>query len=221
MKLPAETSVVDVRRSSNVTLPVSPKLLTALKALRLSIANEQRVPAFVIFPDTTLIDMCTKLPTTSDELLKVSGVGQVKLQRYGNRFLDVIREHASDSLESSATTTTKTPPTPLPTAIEISYEAVTISVVADRVNSYLLLHGQKKLSAAKINAWLVSQGYLEVLTDTYGKNVRRPTPKGNTLGIVVEKRPYNGVEYDTNYYGKAVQELIAERIADILVYAQQ
>ena len=66
------------------------KLFAALRELRLAIANEQKVPAFVIFPDSTLIDMCLKLPATNAEFLNVSGVGQVKLERYGERFLRVI-----------------------------------------------------------------------------------------------------------------------------------
>jgi len=68
------------------------KLFAALRELRLAIANEQNVPAFVIFPDSTLIDMCLKLPATKAELLNVSGVGQVKLERYGEKFLKVIGE---------------------------------------------------------------------------------------------------------------------------------
>ena len=66
------------------------KLFAALRELRLAIASEQNVPAFVIFPDSTLIDMCLKLPATKAEFLNVSGVGQVKLERYGERFLEAI-----------------------------------------------------------------------------------------------------------------------------------
>ena len=72
--------------------PVNEKLFAALRELRLAIANEQNVPAFVIFPDSSLIDMCIKLPATNDEFLNVSGVGQVKLERYGEKFLKVIRK---------------------------------------------------------------------------------------------------------------------------------
>jgi ATP-dependent DNA helicase RecQ len=68
-------------------------LLSKLKELRLSLAIEQKVPAFVIFPDSTLIDMCVKLPHTDEELLEVSGVGKLKLERYGAKFLKLITEH--------------------------------------------------------------------------------------------------------------------------------
>ncbi|GHU89397.1 ATP-dependent DNA helicase RecQ [Clostridia bacterium] len=66
-------------------------LLARLKALRLEIAREQDVPAFVIFSDATLTDMCAKKPRTDEEFLRVSGVGRVKLERYGARFLEVLR----------------------------------------------------------------------------------------------------------------------------------
>jgi ATP-dependent DNA helicase RecQ len=71
---------------------ISKQLFAALRELRLAIANEQNVPAFVIFPDTALIDMCIKTPATNEEFLNVSGVGQVKLERYGERFMKVIAE---------------------------------------------------------------------------------------------------------------------------------
>jgi len=200
--------------------PTNRKLLEELKALRLSIANEQRVPAFVIFPDTTLLDMCAKLPATSKELLKVLGVGQVKLERYGQRFLEIILASQNISPEGPLASSQEPVPLTPPTAIEISDEAVTISVVADRVNVYLLGHGQKTLTAAKINEWLMAEGYLEALTDAQGKNVRRPTPKGKDLGIVVMKRTINGVEYDTNFYSREVQLMIAERIRDVVAFAE-
>jgi len=71
---------------------VSDNLLIKLKALRLEIARKELVPAFVIFSDATLVDMCRKHPQTAEELLSVSGVGQVKLERYGKHFLRLLRE---------------------------------------------------------------------------------------------------------------------------------
>jgi ATP-dependent DNA helicase RecQ len=70
---------------------VSNELLAKLKALRLAIAREENVPAFVIFSDATLVDMCGKHPRSKVEFLSVSGVGQVKLERYGERFLALLR----------------------------------------------------------------------------------------------------------------------------------
>ena len=69
-------------------VPVNSELLDALKALRKSIASKKSVPAYVIFTDATLIDMCKKCPETPDEMLEVSGVGRTK--KFGKEFLEVI-----------------------------------------------------------------------------------------------------------------------------------
>lgn len=71
-------------------VPVDSELLDALKALRKSIASKKSVPAYVIFSDATLIDMCKKCPETPDEMLEVSGVGRTKLEKFGKEFLEEI-----------------------------------------------------------------------------------------------------------------------------------
>lgn len=71
-------------------VPVNSEMLDALKALRKSIASKKSVPAYVIFTDATLIDMCKKCPETPDEMLEVSGVGRTKLEKFGKEFLEKI-----------------------------------------------------------------------------------------------------------------------------------
>ncbi len=68
-------------------VPVNSELLDALKALRKGIASKKSVPAYVIFTDATLIDMCKKCPETPDEMLEVSGVGRQSLKNSENNFL--------------------------------------------------------------------------------------------------------------------------------------
>lgn len=65
-------------------------LFARLKALRSSIAREEHVPAYMVFTDATLTDMCRKKPQNQTQLLTVSGVGTQKAQRYGQRFLHEI-----------------------------------------------------------------------------------------------------------------------------------
>ncbi|MCL2182279.1 MAG: DNA helicase RecQ [Chitinispirillia bacterium] len=72
------------------TYPVDKRLFEVLRKLRLEIANGLGVPAFVVFGDSTLTDMCLRLPKTKEEFLNVSGVGSVKLERFGVQFLDAI-----------------------------------------------------------------------------------------------------------------------------------
>ena len=65
-------------------------LLSALKARRRALAEAQKVPAYVVFPDRTLIEMAETRPATLDAMARVGGVGAKKLERYGQAFLEVI-----------------------------------------------------------------------------------------------------------------------------------
>lgn len=72
-------------------------LFSRLRALRFTLAKEQGVPAFVIFTDATLNDMCAQLPRTLQELRQVSGIGEAKAQRYGQAFLGEIAQYCEKS----------------------------------------------------------------------------------------------------------------------------
>tara|TARA_B100000780_G_scaffold17342_1_gene11306 strand:- start:47 stop:2092 length:2046 start_codon:yes stop_codon:yes gene_type:complete len=65
-------------------------LLSALKAKRRALAEQQKAPAYIVFNDKTLIEMAERRPTTLDEMASVSGVGAKKLESYGQAFLSVI-----------------------------------------------------------------------------------------------------------------------------------
>ncbi|WP_170391304.1 DNA helicase RecQ [Ruegeria arenilitoris] len=69
-------------------------LLSALKAKRRALAEAARVPAYVIFPDRTLIEMAEQRPMTLDEMARIGGVGAKKLDRYGDTFLEVVAGEA-------------------------------------------------------------------------------------------------------------------------------
>jgi ATP-dependent DNA helicase RecQ len=72
-------------------------LLQQLKDTRRQIANEENVPAYIVLSDATLIELATYLPHNKEEFLKISGFGQVKIEKYGKQFWDVVaaycREH--------------------------------------------------------------------------------------------------------------------------------
>jgi ATP-dependent DNA helicase RecQ len=67
-------------------------LFEALRAERTRLAKALGVPPYVIFPDTTLIALANERPADDEQMLAISGVGQAKLERYGEAFLKVIRE---------------------------------------------------------------------------------------------------------------------------------
>ena len=69
------------------------KLFDKLKELRLEIARAEKIPPYIVFNDKTLIDMCAKMPATKSDMLNVSGVGENKYGKYGERFITVIKEY--------------------------------------------------------------------------------------------------------------------------------
>ena len=69
------------------------KVFDKLKELRLEIARAEKIPPYIVFNDKTLIDMCAKIPTTKSDMLNVSGVGENKYGKYGERFIAVIKEY--------------------------------------------------------------------------------------------------------------------------------
>ena len=69
------------------------KLFAKLRKLRKSIADEDNIPPFVVFNDATLIEMAEQCPVRANDLLLINGVGERKLERFGNAFMALIREH--------------------------------------------------------------------------------------------------------------------------------
>ena len=73
--------------------PEAEDLFSALRDVRTRLAQEENVPAYVVFSNATLADMAEKAPRTMDEFLDVTGVGEVKAARYGEEFLRAIAEY--------------------------------------------------------------------------------------------------------------------------------
>ena len=70
-----------------------PELFARLRSLRKKLADEARLPAYMIFSDRALVDMAARRPQTEGQFLAISGVGQAKLSKYGQPFLHAIREY--------------------------------------------------------------------------------------------------------------------------------
>jgi ATP-dependent DNA helicase RecQ len=91
-KTPARVSRRAAREAAMSDLPAPDlAMLAKLKDLRLSLARAQQVPAYVVFPDATLIEMARARPSSLDEMRQVSGVGPRKLEQFGPQFLAVTR----------------------------------------------------------------------------------------------------------------------------------
>ena len=66
-------------------------LFQKLRALRLEIAREEKIPPYMVFSDKTLIHMCILKPGNEEEMLNVTGVGRHKYEKYGKRFIDAVK----------------------------------------------------------------------------------------------------------------------------------
>lgn len=80
-------------KNNSESLPFDKNLFEILKNVRRKIADISHVPPFVIFSDVSLKQMSTYYPTNVDSMLKISGVGNLKLEKYGNDFIKVIQEY--------------------------------------------------------------------------------------------------------------------------------
>jgi ATP-dependent DNA helicase RecQ len=79
-------------RAAAVVKPADEALLGALKSLRARLAQVQKVPAYVVFSDRTLIELATRRPDGPSAMREIHGVGDSKLERYGAAFLEVVQQ---------------------------------------------------------------------------------------------------------------------------------
>lgn len=96
MKIPAEEEKKPPKQEKKKVHSrgeINEELFELLRQLRTTIAKEEKVPPYVVFADKSLVDMCSIMPKSKEEMLTVSGVGEVKYEKYGERFLEVIKEY--------------------------------------------------------------------------------------------------------------------------------
>ncbi|QGU94703.1 hypothetical protein GOM49_05955 [Clostridium bovifaecis] len=68
-----------------------------LKSIRKIISDREKVPPYIVFPDSTLRELSEYLPQDHDAMLKIKGVGEAKLKRYGDEFLEVIKRYSEEN----------------------------------------------------------------------------------------------------------------------------
>jgi ATP-dependent DNA helicase RecQ len=77
--------------------PYDEALFERLRSLRKKLADDQQVPPYIIFSDRTLHEMCRRYPEKMPDMTGISGVGGVKLERYGNEFITAIRAYLDEN----------------------------------------------------------------------------------------------------------------------------
>lgn len=98
MKMPKEQERVKKRSAARLSKASAGELgeqdetlFQRLRALRLEIAREEKIPPYMVFSDKTLIHMCILKPGNEEEMLNVTGVGRHKFEKYGKRFIDAVQ----------------------------------------------------------------------------------------------------------------------------------
>jgi len=100
--------------------------------------------------------------------------------------------------------------------VQLSGEPLRIADFVDRILQTTGYEGMKKLSPTKLTNWLLKKGFLTQVTDPDGKTHRVPTPAGTELGLSVQMRQYNGVEYPGIFYDTKAQQFLLDNIPAIV-----
>jgi ATP-dependent DNA helicase RecQ len=197
----------------------SPELFSRLRKLRSQLAEEESVPAYIIFSDASLHDMCQKLPKTREEFLYVSGVGKKKSERYGDSFTEAIRTWIEESGEVGETSELVLSRRRKSQSVDRSdgggggkpsSAPKQLGEIAGKIASERGLNSETVEYA--IRGYLLLNGYLEQRAD--GIFV---TPKGGVNGIAMSTKCADGGERNTVIeYRRNAQKLIDDALDDIL-----
>ena len=211
-----------------------PMLLDKLKALRAKLASVQGVPAYLIFTDTSLRDMCERLPRTDSEFLNVSGVGAAKLERYGNAFISVIKEYAEKNQVAAVTEEKeikKLRRNMMKTAedikeafdgisagigkVTLGNESLSLSAFSEKIITETDMHMATAPLRKSITGWLRQSGLLTQ------ENESRAADMGEEIGIynLNVTSPQTGKQYIKVLYKPSAQQFILDNISAVGEFA--
>ena len=211
-------------------------LFEKLRSVRTELAAEKSVPPYIICSDKTLKDICAKLPRDKEQLADVYGMGEQKIQNYGEAFVTAVNSFVADSPNPSGSTTGERPQTvlsdeeaaetgstrkkKLPFYIEqqrlyarkLTYKC-RLTELTNKINELCPADKEhKKLAASFINELLIAEGYLEEVTED-GNKIKRVTEKGRSVGIDEEERKAKfGGSYYAITHSKQSQQVIIEML---------
>ncbi|NOQ87800.1 MAG: ATP-dependent DNA helicase RecQ, partial [Gammaproteobacteria bacterium] len=114
------------RKSYNTENAANNSLWEALRACRKQLAEENNVPPFVIFHDATLSEMMERQPVNREQLLRINGVGESKLEKYADAFLTVIKGHSEQQTADASDTVNET--------LQLFRNGQDIKTIADKRN---------------------------------------------------------------------------------------
>lgn len=211
-------------------------LFEKLRSVRTELAAEKSVPPYIICSDKTLKDICAKLPRDKEQLADVYGMGEQKIQNYGEAFVTAVNSFVADNTNPSGSTTGERPQTvlsdeeaaetgstrkkKLPFYIEPQRldeveltDKCRLTELTNKINELCPADKEhKKLAASFINELLIAEGYLEEVTEGENK-IKRVTEKGRSVGIDEEERKAKfGGSYYAITHSKQSQQVIIEML---------
>ena len=211
-------------------------LFEKLRSVRTELAAEKSVPPYIICSDKTLKDICAKLPRDKEQLADVYGMGEQKIQNYGEAFVTAVNSFVADSPNPSGSTTGERPQTvlsdeeaaetgstrkkKLPFYIEPQRldeveltDKCRLTELTNKINELCPADKEhKKLAASFINELLIAEDYLEEVTED-GNKIKRVTQKGRSVGIDEEERKAKfGGSYYAITHSKQSQQVIIEML---------
>ena len=211
-------------------------LFEKLRSVRTELAAEKSVPPYIICSDKTLKDICAKLPRDKEQLADVYGMGEQKIQNYGEAFVTAVNSFVADNPNPSGSTTGERPQTvlsdeeaaetgstrnkKLPFYIEPQRldeveltDKCRLTELTNKINELCPADKEhKKLAASFINELLIAEGYLEEVTED-GNKIKRVTEKGRSVGIDEEERKAKfGGSYYAITHSKQSQQVIMEML---------
>lgn len=217
------------------------KLFDKLRGVRLEIAREESMPPYIIFSDKTLIDMAVKVPVNKQEMLNVSGVGENKYNKYGERFISIVEECVElypELIENKAIVieekkevkgTKKAKKKTGKQEFFLLHEEATnfkyadfmyISDIRDEMNRICERENVKKLPATRLTELLVIEGLI-IEQEQGGRFSKAPTEKGLSQGIkTVDKVSEKGNSYTLLVYPVNVQRMLIEHLIGEIIEEQ-
>ena len=215
-------------------------LFEKLRSVRTELAAEKSVPPYIICSDKTLKDMCAKLPRDKEQLADVYGMGEQKIQNYGEAFVTAVNSFVADNPNPSGSTTGErlqtvlsdeeaaetgsTRKKKLPFYIEPQRldeveltDKCRLTELTNKINELCPADkAHKKLAASFINELLIAEGYLEEVTEGENK-IKRVTEKGRSVGIDEEERKAKfGGSYYAITHSKQSQQVIIEMLKNTI-----
>lgn len=222
------------RRKSDILNSKGLELFEHLRNLRAEIARQEGMPPYIIFSDRTLTDMCIRLPFEWEEMLAVTGVGENKFEKYGERFLEEIRIYTGGVKEKfyfgslqeagqyggagkSSAGRHRTRAEKIPFEIgkaqaeQFPYaEKYLAPELAEKLNELRDAETVKKTSGAEIFRQVQER---ELAEERYIDGMRKKmvTEKGKEAGLFIGSRmSKKGTEYEDIYYDKRAQRMVIE-----------